>query len=126
VVNGPGFRGLGDLKNGVRAGRQRYKYRPNNVPVRPRNYTFGRIGDEVTNDQSMVMDEDARFGRDASPVSTQPSRAKVDRRQRPHLTAGGEEHADVDDTRIAGDPSSTTRRPVRPRRTIRRPARYKE
>jgi len=119
---GQGYRGLCHLNNGVGAGRQRCKSRPNNVPVRPRSYTFGRIGDEMTSKQPMVTNEDAC----ASSSSTQPSRAEADRRQRLHLAAGGKEHADVDDTRIAGDPSATNRRPVRPRRIVRRPARYEE
>jgi len=47
-TTGQGYRGHDDLHNEVRAGRQRYKSRPNKVPVRPRSYTFDRIGDEMT------------------------------------------------------------------------------
>jgi len=78
TATGPGYRGLGHLTNGVGAGRQRYKSRHNNFPVRPRSYTFGRIGDEMTSKQPMVTNEDACAGGDASSSSTQPSRVEVD------------------------------------------------
>jgi len=99
TTTGQGYRGLGDLNNGVRAGRQRYKSRPNDVPVRPRSYTFGRIGDEMTSKQPMVTNEDACAGGDAS-SSTQPRRAEVQRRRRRLTMTTDAEHGGVD-ARIA-------------------------
>jgi len=107
TATGQGYRGLGHLNNGVRAGRQRYKNRPNNVPVRPKSYTFGRIGDEMTSKQPMVTNEDACAGGDASSSSTQPRRAEVEWRRRRLTTTTDEEHGSVD-ARIAGETSSTT------------------
>jgi len=59
TATGQGYRGHGHLTNAIGAGRQRYKSRPNNVPVRPISYTFGRIRDEMTSKQPMVTNKDA-------------------------------------------------------------------
>ena len=121
TATGQGYRGLCNFTNGVRAGRQRNKSRPNNVPVRPRSYTFGRIGDEMTSKQPMVTNKDACAGGDASSSSTQPRRAEVKWRRQRLTTTTDEEHGGVD-ARIAGETSSTTTTcQVRPR-TVRLPS----
>jgi len=107
TTTGQGYRGLGHLNNGVGAGRQRYKSRHNNVPVRPRSYTFGRDDDEMTSKQPMVTNEDACAGGDASSSSTQPKRAEVEWRRRRLTTTTDAEHGGVD-ARIAGETLSTT------------------
>ena len=60
----------GIFNNGVGVGRQRYKSRPNNVPVRPKSYTFGRFTDETTN-------VDACAGGDVSPIGNDNGRPRT-------------------------------------------------
>jgi len=85
------------------AGSKRYKNDPNDG-ARPKRCIIGQryhFGDDETND-------------DVTLVKTRMN--DVDQHQL-LMTASDEEEQDVgDNTRIAGDPSSTTRRPLRPKK----------
>ena len=94
-------------------GRNVTKTTPNDG-ARPKRYTLGQrsdIGDE-TNDDNVTLVKRRMNGDDQHQLLT---------------TASDEEEHDVsDNTRIAGDPSSTTRRPLRPRRKVWLPVRFRE
>jgi len=94
-------------------GSKRYKNDPNDG-ARPKRYTIGRRsgGDDERNDDDVTLVKTRMDSDDQLQLLT---------------TASDEEEHEVgDNTRIAGDPSSTTRRPLRPRRKVRLPVRFRE
>jgi len=113
VSPGMGYRGPGIVGNDDGGdGSYRYINDPHDG-ARPKRYTDGQRygGDNETNDD----------------VTLVKTRMDSDDQHQLLTTASDEEEHDViDNTRIAGDPSSTTRRPLRPRRNVRLPVRFRE
>ena len=124
----------GDLGNsGVGDGPRRYTCGPNDG-ARPRRYTFGQNDDtdhhnddDLNNDVDDDDDERSRWtpvqaGGDPVSSSAEPRRTGMSEADQ---SMDGS-RASSDDAAIAGDPMSALRPVHRPRRTVRRPARFKE
>jgi len=111
---GQGYRGPGIMGNDDGGDRSKRNTNDPNDGARRKRYTIGRRsgGDDETNNDDVTLVKTRMDSDDQLLLLT---------------TASDEEEHDVgNNTRIVGDPSSTTRRPLRPRRKVRLPVRFRE